>query len=157
MKRLLTLFVLVLLASIAASAQKGSAPSGVQKDIEAIKKMETEINADFAKNKADAFNKYVHQNARVTLTNGDRTSRDAIGMMMTGGGLKITQVALSDMHVIVFIDTAIATYDTDKKAVMNGASFDGKTRWTNTWARINGNWTCIAIVGTPIRDMPPAK
>jgi Domain of unknown function (DUF4440) len=145
MKSTFLLLAIFLFATLTINAQN------VQKDIEAIKKMETEINADFARNKADAFNKYVHQNARVTLTNGERASRDAIGMMIGSGGLKITADVVSDMHVIVFIDTAIATYDTDKKAIMNGASFDGKTRWTNTWARINGNWTCIAVVGTPIK------
>jgi hypothetical protein len=60
------------------------------------------------------------------------------------------------MHVMVFIDTAIATYDTDGKGTFNGTDITGQARWTDTWARINGNWMLIASAGTDI-TVRPAK
>ena len=154
MKKLLVLFALILSVVFVAPAQKNSIPSNVQKDIDAIKKMETDINAEFLKGKADLFEKYVIQTARFTAPDGSQLSRDAITIAVRNGSLKFTQSNLSDLHVIVFVDTAIATYLTDDKGTFNGQSIDGKTRWMDTWARIGGNWTCVGLAGTPLMEMP---
>jgi ketosteroid isomerase-like protein len=154
MKKLLLLSIFALLAALTISAQKNSIPSNVQKDIDAIKKMETDINAGFVKGNADANDKYVSENARFTAPDGMRLSRDGISMAIRNGSLKFTQSNIIDLHVMVFIDTAIATYDSDDKGSFNGMKIDGKARWTDTWARINGNWICVASAGTNIVDMP---
>ncbi|HEV7646219.1 MAG TPA: nuclear transport factor 2 family protein [Pyrinomonadaceae bacterium] len=157
MKNLLFLFGLIILVSIPAFAQKSSIPTNVQKDIDAIKKMETEINAGFLKGNADANDKYASPNMIFTAPDGMRLSRDIISMSIRNGMLKFTQSTISDLHVKVFIDTAIATYDTDDKGTFNGQDISGKTRWTDTWARINGNWMLIAIAGSMFPEDSPKK
>ena len=158
MKRFALLLVLVLFAAMAAAAQKNSIPASVQKDIDAIKKMETEINAGFVKGNADANEKYASPNMIFTAPDGTRLSRDIINMSIRNGMLKFTQSTISDLHVKVFIDTAIATYDTDDKGTFNGQDISGKSRWTDTWARINGNWVLIAAAGSMAGEAgPPAK
>jgi hypothetical protein len=148
MKNLLTLLLLVFCISLTAAAQKNSIPANVQKDIDAIKKMENEINAGFIKGNADANEKYASPNMIFTAPDGMRLSRDIINMSIRNGMLKFTQSTINDLHVKVFIDTAIATYDTDDKGTFNGQDISGKTRWTDTWARINGNWMLIAVAGS---------
>jgi len=156
MKKSLIFFALILLAATStALAQKNNIPSNVQKDIDAIKKMENEINAEFLKGKADANDKYASPNMIFTAPDGTRLSRDIISMSIRNGMLKFTQSTISDLHVKVFIDTAIAVYDTDDKGTFNGQKIDGKSRWTDTWARINGNWMLIAVAGSMIAE--PAK
>ncbi len=157
MKNLLFLFGLIILVSIPAFAQKSSIPPGVQKDIDAIKKMEAEINAGFLKGNADANDKYASPNMIFTAPDGMRLSRDAISISIRNGMLKFTQSTISDLHVKVFIDTAIATYDTDDKGTFNGQDISGKTRWTDTWARIGGNWMLIAVAGSMFPEDSPKK
>jgi outer membrane lipoprotein-sorting protein len=150
MKKIFILFVLMMLTTTAALAQKNKVASAVQKDIDAIKKMEQEIADGFLKGNADANDKYVSENARFTAPGGMRLSRDGISTAIRSGSLKFTSSVISDLHVMVFIDTAIATYDTDDKGTFNGQNISGKARWTDTWARINGNWICVASAGTNI-------
>jgi hypothetical protein len=157
MKNLLTLLLLVFCVSLTAAAQKNSIPANVQKDIDAIKKMETEINAGFLKGNADANEKYASPNMIFTAPDGMRLSRDIINMSIRNGMLKFTQSTITDLHVKVFIDTAIAVYDTDDKGTFNGQDISGKSRWTDTWARINGNWMLIAVAGSMIAEDPPKK
>ncbi len=148
MKKLLVFIALTLLISLPVLAQKSSIPASVQKDIDAIKKMEAEISAGFLKGNADANEKYASPNMIFTAPDGTRLSRDIINMSIRNGMLKFTQSTIIDLHVKVFIDTAIATYDTDDKGTFNGQDISGKTRWTDTWARINGNWMLIAVAGS---------
>jgi len=149
MKKLIVLFVLVMLAAISATAQKQTKPAK-ETDIQAIERMEKEISDGFLKGNADAHDKYVSQNLKFTAPDGMRLSRDDISAAIRSGMLKFTSSTVSNMRVTIFVDTAIATYDTDDKGTFNGNDISGKARWTDTWARINGNWLCIAVAGTNI-------
>lgn len=158
MKKCFILFVLFILTATAVFAQKTTAQSAVQKDVDAIKKMEQEIVDGFIKGKTDVYDKNTSPNMRFTAPDGTRLSRDIVSTSIRNGMLKFTQSTISDLKVLVFGDTAIATYDTDDKGTFNGQDISGKSRWTDTWARINGNWTLVAVAGSAIAESgPPAK
>src|SRR5262245_38521860 len=111
MKKLSLLLTLCLIAAAVVSAQNKT-PANVQKDIDAIKKMEQDMAGSLVKGKADLLEKYASPNMRFTAPDGMRLSRDILITAVRDGSLKFTASVISDLHVIVFIDTAIATYDT---------------------------------------------
>lgn len=155
MKKFFILFALMTLVAASAFAQKTPTTTlSKETDIQAIERMEKEISAGFLKGNADAHDKYVSQNLKFTAPDGMRLSRDDLSAAIRSGMLKFTSSTISNMKVTIFGDTAIVNYDTDDKGTFNGTDISGKARWTDTWARIDGKWLCVAVAGANLVEMP---
>jgi ketosteroid isomerase-like protein len=61
------------------------------------------------------------------------------------------QLALDDINVRVFGDTAIATMGQEEKSRHGDEVFDGRYLFTNVWVRRNGQWQAVASHGSRIR------
>ena len=58
----------------------------------------------------------------------------------------------TDVKVIVYGDTAIASGIYTGKGTDDGKPFDVHERWTDTWVKMpGGQWQCVASQGTPIK------
>ncbi len=64
---------------------------------------------------------------------------------------KWTTAENTDVKVIVYGDTAIATGIYNGKGTDDGKPFNVHERWTDTWVKMpGGQWQCVASQGTPI-------
>jgi ketosteroid isomerase-like protein len=70
-----------------------------------------------------------------------------------GKATKFTSVALEDMHVTVFGDTAIVREGFKAKGTnAKGKPFDSHTRWTDVWMKMpDGKWQCVASHGSDVK------
>lgn len=70
-----------------------------------------------------------------------------------GKATKFASVALEDVHVTVFGDTAIAREGFKSKGTnAMGKPFDSYTRWTDVWVKMpDGKWQCVASHGSDVK------
>jgi len=65
---------------------------------------------------------------------------------------KWTSADNTDVKVVVYGDTAIATGIYNGKGTDSGKPFDVHERWTDTWIKMpSGQWQCVASQVTPIK------
>ena len=66
---------------------------------------------------------------------------------------KYSDAELTDLKVVVFGDTAIATGGFKaKRTDSSGKSVIVNERWTDTWVKMpDGKWQCVASHGSPIK------
>ena len=65
---------------------------------------------------------------------------------------KWTSADNTDVKVIVYSDTAIATGIYNGKGTDSGKPFEVHERWTDTWIKMpSGQWQCVASQGTLIK------
>jgi len=86
-------------------------------------------------------------------TGGDAKVTDKTETLARAKSTKWDSVENTDVKVIVFGDTAIATGGFKAKGTdASGKALDINERWTDTWVKMpNGQWQCVASQGTPVK------
>jgi ketosteroid isomerase-like protein len=119
-----------------------------------LTKIEREIAAGIVKGDTSVFTKYFAATAAFTDPDGALMTRTESIAMFKSGDLKFESLTVEDVKVKLYGDTAIVTYRSKDKGSYKDQPIVGESRWTDTWARINGKWLIVATQGTTIAPMP---
>jgi ketosteroid isomerase-like protein len=152
MKRLFILFALMICAVSISPAQK-TAMAMKETPEQALMRMEKEIADGLVKGDTKPFAMYVSDKATLVDPMGSKFTKAEAIKLFNSGQIKFTQMMLENMNVTFFGDTAVVSFISNDKGTFNGQPIDGKTRWTDTFMKMNGKWWCIATSGTPVVEM----
>ena len=90
---------------------------------------------------------------KVVETNGEGkvfTGKDAV--LADSKSVTWSSVDYTDLKVTVFGHTAIATGTfTGKGKDVTGKPLDERSRFTDTWLKVDGKWRCIATQDSPLK------
>jgi alkyl sulfatase BDS1-like metallo-beta-lactamase superfamily hydrolase len=153
MKKLFILFALILCAASFAVAQKSSMMAKETTE-QALMRMENEIAAGLVKGDTKAFDMYISDKAVLVDPMGMKGSKADVIALFKNGTYKFTQMTPEAMTVTMFgTDTAVVSFISNDKGIVAGQAVDGKTRWTDTFMKMNGKWWCIATAGVAVMEM----
>ena len=71
---------------------------------------------------------------------------------LSSGDLKFQSLEVSDVHVRVFGNTAVATGTSTVKGTYKGQDLSGMYRFTDTWVERGGKWQAAASQATKIQQ-----
>lgn len=81
----------------------------------------------------------------VTQADGSLLSRtDVLTLAFESGGLVITRLAVDDVTVALFGETAIVRGRTDAAGVLNRVTTAARIRFTDTFVKRGGEWRAVA-------------
>ncbi len=144
----MTLGLLLVLLTDAAFAQRQTAAD----DIAArLKQMEQTWAAAEVKHDASAVEPILADTFVDTDETGKVTDRETYLENMRKSTVKLNSVDLDDMNVQPYGDAAVVTGRYTEKATVNGAPATMVGRFTDTFAKIQGQWKCVASQSTTIR------
>jgi ketosteroid isomerase-like protein len=88
---------------------------------------------------------------KFVTTGLDGKVRNKNQMLASEKQRKYTSAEYEDVHVTVYVDTAIATGAYRGKGTDAGKAFDEHGRWTDTWVKMpDGKWQCVADHNSPV-------
>jgi len=128
--------VLVLFAGYALTKSNAS------NDAVAVKAMEEKWAAAASNNDVAAVAAMLADDA--TLTSSDGVMRNKTDAMAAMKERKYESAVEEDIKVVVHGDTAVATGTWRAKGTEKGKPFTELERFTDTYARIDGQWKCVA-------------
>lgn len=142
-------FVLgVLLACSAAMAQPKGGPSG---DEAAIRALEAKWDASNLKGDAAGLASIFADGFVSTNPEGKmRTKAEVVGDLKSGN-IKYQAAQSDDVKVYLYGDTAVVTGRWRGKFTEKGKAQDVTERFTDTFARIKGEWKCVASHASTIK------
>ncbi len=153
MKKLFILFALMIVAAMSAAAQK-NAMMPKETTEQTLMRMENEISEGLVKGDVSAFDKYVSDKAAIVDPMGGYFTKASAIQLFKSGDIKFTSLTPSEMKVTMFgPNTAVVTFISTDKGSYKGMPIDGKTRWVDTFVKMDGKWWCIATAGTAIMEM----
>jgi ketosteroid isomerase-like protein len=89
---------------------------------------------------------------KLVNTEGDGKVLNKTETLATMKATKFASAENTDVKVVVFGDTAIATGGFKAKGTESGKPFDLDIRWTDTWVKMpNGQWQCVASHASSIK------
>ncbi len=153
MKRLCVVALLMLalpcLAFGQATAPKAAPAKGqtVEQEVSALEHawLEAELKYDAA---------WFERHMADTLVNTDEegvvTGKSAMVADVKSHASKYETLTDEDVKVQAYGDTAIATGITTWKGTTKDKPVGGRSQWTDTWIKRNGQWQCVASHGTMI-------
>ena len=142
MKKMLAGFIVVLMA-VAAQAQMG----GVEK---AIAGLEQQWVAASKAGNVDGVAALLADNFVNLNSDGTTPSRAQTLEMMKKAKWEANEI--SDVKVMTFGNTAIASGAWYGKGTSDGKAVDAHERWVDTWMKMpSGKWQCIASASAPAK------
>ena len=64
------------------------------------------------------------------------------------GKIKVSELALSDVKIQVFRDSALVTGVQTSKSEVLGTNYEGKIRWARMFIKRDGKWQCVLFQST---------
>jgi ketosteroid isomerase-like protein len=94
-----------------------------------------------------------HWSEKMISIDSDGKVSDRAQILVSSKATKYTSVDISDLHVTVVENTAIASLVFDAKGTdAKGKPLNEHERWTDVWVKMpNGSWQCIASHGSTIK------
>jgi hypothetical protein len=139
--RILVLATLVA-SLIAAQKSEGSALSKTEE--EKIKQVQEEMTKASLDGDAALFVKRLADGYTNTLPDGTVLSREQVWKRRTSGKLKISSLVISDLHIRVRGDSAVANFKAIVKSQFDGRDTSGTFQITRTWIKERGEWKVAA-------------
>ncbi|MDQ2868669.1 MAG: nuclear transport factor 2 family protein [Verrucomicrobiota bacterium] len=93
---------------------------------------------------AGFLKKYVVEDFTLTNSNGEISTRADDLQEMASGSVKYEIFENRDMKVRIYGDTAVVTRWTKVKGAINGKPYETEVAFTDTLARIDGQWHGVA-------------
>lgn len=143
------LILAALLASaIAAQKSEGSVPRDMEQ--EKIIQVQEEMTKASLDGDAALFVKHLANGYTSTLANGTVLSREQVSKRRSSGKLKITSLAISDLHIRIRGKSAVANFKAIVKSQFVGRDTSGTFQVTRTWVKEGGEWKVAADQTTRI-------
>ena len=118
---------------------------------EQVKQLEEELRAAAVKGDAATFERLLADSYVTVNVHGlPRTKAEVIADFRSGAN-KVESLALENVKVRVYGDTAVLTADRTAKGALRGKDTSGRTRELRVFAKLNGRWQAVAMQVTPIR------
>jgi ketosteroid isomerase-like protein len=152
--RCLVLLWSVLVALPAFSAQhvavhpRPSFDSGDQSTIREIVDMERQAKEASLHRDADFSQRTLAEDYVAITPLGQVTTKQDTLSARRSGQLRYDTIAVSDMVVRVYGDTAVVTARADVKGHQLGEDFSGPYRYTRIWVRRSGHWQAVSYQAT---------
>ena len=115
-----------------------------------LAQVEHELSDAMVKGDTAALIKYFDAREVITDPGGMLMNKAQAIAMFKSGDLKFESMKIDDVKVRLFGNTAIVIYRTNDKGSFKGQAFEGQSRWTDTFIKMNGKWVIVAAQGTPI-------
>ena len=147
MFRSIALFVLATAAAVMLLAQDKPAPSEEEGKILALESIWN--RAEQAKD-IGALSKLFAPNMIYVDHEGMLQTRDQFLNSVKNDNSPLDQLVTEDVITRSFGDSIVVTGIYRGKSTKNGKTSVIRGRFTDTWAKINGNWQCVASSATPI-------
>ena len=141
---------LVFVCSLALSMAVGQS-SGMSAGDE-IAKMEKDWGQAILANPIAAIDQYEADDIVSTDVSGRVTDKAQDKKDMLSGDIKYESLDLREIKVHDYGDFAVATGLTNGKGSYKGKPFSGTYRFTDTWAKRNGKWQCVAEHATKVEQ-----
>lgn len=147
MLKSLTLFVLAIAATLTLLAQEKPA---ISEDEGKILALESVWNRAEQAKDINALSKLFAPNMIYVDHEGTLQTREQFFNSIKNDNSPLDQLVTEDVVTRSFGDSIVVTGVYRGKSTKNGKTTVIRGRFTDTWARINGNWQCVASSATPI-------
>jgi len=116
-----------------------------------IKKLEMDWAQATVKSGAAAVDQYEAEDIFDTDPGGRVNDKAQDKKDLSSGDLKFESIAVSDLKVHVYGNTAVAAGTSTVKGNYKGQDISGTYRFTDTWVTRGGKWQCAASQSTKIQ------
>ena len=147
MLKSLILFVLAIAATLTLLAQEKPA---ISEDEGKILALESVWNRAEQAKDINALSKLFAPNMIYVDHQGTLQTREQFFNSIKNDNSPLDQLVTEDAVTRSFGDSIVVTGVYRGKSTKNGKTTVIRGRFTDTWARINGNWQCVASSATPI-------
>ena len=106
--------------------------------------LERKMSDTLIKGDGPAFAKCVSEDWKIVLSDGKMLTIAQVTDALTAGKLKFRSVALSDLEVRGYGETAIVIGVNQTFGSWDGEDFQGKDRFTDVFVKKDGAWKCVA-------------
>jgi ketosteroid isomerase-like protein len=154
MKNEVAIALLCLFSLFPAAGRNASQTSRVE---DQIKKLERDWAQAVVKEGAASVNQYEADDIITTDPTGRVTNKAADRSDLSSGDYKVESEELSDLEVLVYGNTAVATATNAMKGTYKGQDLSGKYRFTDTWVKRNGRWQVVASQYNKVAEAWPGK
>ena len=152
MKKLLTLFAVLLYTPAVFSQDAGQKPAVKSSGGGAaeIEKADKDRSQAIVKGDADAMDKATGDGYWFTDANGRVSTKKELLDDMKAGKIKIESQEISDVKVHRYGNTAVETGKLLSKGTRDGKDTSGTFRFTRVWVNRNGTWETVAFQETKV-------
>jgi uncharacterized protein (TIGR02246 family) len=141
----LSVWSLILALALVPAAQAQSAVA------DQIRKLEEELRQAAVKGDTAVFERILADDYRNVNARGLVRSKSDILADFKSGAAKTESLALENIQVKVYGDTAVLTADRTAKSTLKGQDTGGRQRQIRVYVKRNGRWQAVAMQTTPIR------
>jgi hypothetical protein len=143
LSRIKTAILATLIVCLCVIQRSEGAGSG-QTEEEKILQVQKEMTKASLDGNATGFVKHLADGYTSTQANGTVLSREEVRKRRTSGKLKISSLVLSDQHIQIRGDSAVANFKTIVKSEFKGKDTSGTFQITRTWVKVGGEWKVAA-------------
>ena len=110
---------------------------------EQIKALQAEIVQAQLKGDISALEKFYADDAMIVHGDGTLSTKAQEIANIKSGSQKYESINVHEQKILVYGDTAVATYEASTVATVSGKPYSSNTRATRVWVRQKSNWKLV--------------